>query len=72
MPDQIDGSKVTVSLPDGSTRVLEKGTTTLDLAASIGKKLAADAVAAKVNGDETDLTAPLDDGASVEIISAGT
>jgi threonyl-tRNA synthetase len=67
MPDQI-----TVSLPDGSSRVLEKGTTTADLAASIGKKLAADAVAAVVDGNEVDLNAPLNDGASVAIVTAGT
>ncbi|HVV38497.1 MAG TPA: threonine--tRNA ligase [Acidimicrobiales bacterium] len=67
MPDQI-----TISLPDGSTRTLENGTTTSDLASSIGKKLAADAVAAKVNGNEVDLSVPLEDGATVEIITAGT
>src|SRR5689334_576465 len=67
MPDQI-----TISLPDGSTREVEKGTTTADLAASIGKKLAADAVAANVNGAEVDLSVPLVDGASVAIITAGT
>ena len=67
MPDQI-----TVSLPDGSSRVVEKDTTTADLALLIGKKLAADAVAAKVNGAEVDLSVPLEDGAAVEIITAGT
>ncbi|HVT78544.1 MAG TPA: threonine--tRNA ligase [Acidimicrobiales bacterium] len=67
MPDQI-----TISLPDGSTRTLENGTTTSDLARSIGKKLAADAVAAKVDGNEVDLSVPLEDGATVEIITAGT
>ena len=40
MPDQIS-----VSLPDGSTRVLEKDATTADLAASIGPRLAKDALA---------------------------
>src|SRR5258706_211359 len=50
MPDQIS-----VSLPDGSTRVLEKDATTADLAASIGKRLAADALAAVVDGKEVDL-----------------
>ena len=67
MPDQI-----TVSLPDGSSRVVDADTTTADLAAAIGRKLAADAVAAKVNGDEVDLSVPLADGAKVEIITAGT
>jgi threonyl-tRNA synthetase len=52
--------------------VVEKDTTTADLAASIGKRLAADAVAARVNGAEVDLSVPLEDGATVEIITAGT
>ncbi|MDP1795544.1 MAG: threonine--tRNA ligase, partial [Acidimicrobiales bacterium] len=64
--------QITVSLPDGSERTLESGTTTADLAASIGKRLAADAVAAKVNGDEVDLNVPLPDGATVAIVTAGT
>ncbi len=67
MPDQI-----TVSLPDGSSRVLEKGTTTLGLAESIGPRLAADAVAAVVDGSEVDLNVALTDGASVAIVTAGT
>ncbi len=62
----------TVSLPDGSERTLENGATTADLAASIGKRLAADAVAAVVNGDEVDLGVALPDGASVAIVTAGT
>jgi threonyl-tRNA synthetase len=61
--------QITISLPDGSERTLENGTTTADLAASIGKKLAADAVAAMVNGNEVDLGVPLPDGASVAIIT---
>src|SRR5205085_9322741 len=65
-------AQISVSLPDGSTRVLEKGTTTADLAASIGKRLAADAVAAVVDGNEVDLNAPLNDGANVAIVTAGT
>jgi threonyl-tRNA synthetase len=61
--------QITISLPDGSERTLENGTTTADLAASIGKKLAADAVAAMVNGNEVDLGVPLPDGATVAIIT---
>ncbi|HUR76713.1 MAG TPA: threonine--tRNA ligase [Acidimicrobiales bacterium] len=64
--------QISVSLPDGSTRVLEKGATTAELAASIGKRLAADAVAAVVDGAEVDLGTPLADGANVAIITAGT
>src|ERR1700722_12479475 len=62
-------SEITVELPDGSARTLEKGATALDLARSIGSRLAKDAVAARVNGVLTDLTAPLADGDKVAIVT---
>jgi threonyl-tRNA synthetase len=65
-------SNITVSLPDGSERELADDATALDLAASIGSGLKKAAVAAVVDGQETDLTAPLRDGATVAIITAGT
>ena len=65
-------SNITVSLPDGSERDLPEGSTALDLAESIGKRLAKAAVAATVDGTETDLTRPLHDGATVAIITDGT
>jgi threonyl-tRNA synthetase len=67
MPDEI-----TVSLPDGSTKTVAAGTTGLDLAASIGKRLAKDAVAVKLDGELTDLTRPLPDGAKVEIVTGAS
>jgi threonyl-tRNA synthetase len=63
---------ITVTLPDGSSRELEAGATAADLAASIGRGLAKAAVAAVVDGRETDLTAPLPDGATVAIVTADT
>jgi threonyl-tRNA synthetase len=65
-------SNITVSLPDGSERELPKGSTALDLASSIGKRLAKAAVAARVDGEETALTRPLSDGATVAIITDST
>jgi len=65
-------SNITVSLPDGSERELANDATALDLAAAIGSGLKKAAVAAVVDGAETDLTASLDDGATVSIITAGT
>ena len=61
---------ITISLPDGSPRTLPAGSTALDLAASIGPRLAKAAVAARVDGVEADLATPLSDGASVAIITA--
>jgi threonyl-tRNA synthetase len=65
-------SNITVSLPDGSERELAGDATALDLAAAIGSGLKKAAVAAVVDGHETDLNAPLRDGATVAIITAGT
>jgi len=60
---------ISIRLPDGSSKELPAGSTTGDLAASIGPRLAKAAVAAKVNGAETDLYAVLPDGAEVAIIT---
>ena len=65
-------STLSVTLPDGSSRELAKGATALDLAKSIGSGLAKAAVAAVVDGFETDLTAGLSDGQEVAIITANT
>src|SRR5688572_1520218 len=65
-------SNITVTLPDGSPRQLPDGSTALDLASSIGRGLAKSAVAAVVDGTETDLTRPLRDGAKVAIVTDTT
>jgi threonyl-tRNA synthetase len=62
-------SDISVNLPDGSTRFLPAGSTVRDLAASIGAGLAKAAIAGKVDGVEVDISAPLADGARVEIIT---
>ena len=65
-------SEVLVKLPDGSTRSLESGANGHDLALSIGKRLAKDALAVRINGTEADLTQELPDGALVEILTPQT
>ena len=62
-------SDIDVELPDGSRRSLPEGSSALDLAGAIGKRLAKDALAAQVNGHLTDLTAPLPEGARVAIVT---
>jgi threonyl-tRNA synthetase len=62
-------SEVVVTLPDGSERNLAVGSTSLDLASAIGARLAKDALAATVNGSLTDLNRPLEDGATVSIVT---
>ena len=65
-------SPITITLPDGTAREYPAGTTAGDVAASIGSRLARAAVAATVNGEEVDLGRPLDDGATVAIVTDDT
>lgn len=65
-----DSSVIKVRLPDDSVRELPVGSTGLDLAQSIGKRLAQAAVATVVNGVESDLGVALADGAQVSIVTA--
>ena len=58
-----------VQLPDGSQREVPDGATVADVAAAIGKRLAKDALAGKVNGKIVDVYTPVPDGAKVEIIT---
>jgi threonyl-tRNA synthetase len=58
-----------VQLPDGSMKEVPEGATIADVAASIGKRLAKDAIAGKVNGKVVDVYAPVPDGAKVEIVT---
>ena len=63
---------VTVRLPDGSVKKLDDGATALDLAGSIGPRLAKAAVAATVDGVQVDLSTALTDGSEVAIVTAAS
>jgi threonyl-tRNA synthetase len=62
-------NEVQVTLPDGSQKAYPAGTRPLDIAAAISKRLAEDAIVAKVNGDLWDLTRPLEGDAAVQILT---
>ena len=62
-------SDIRILLPDGSERMLAEGSTGADLAASIGKRLAKDALVVVVDGEPVDLSAPLPDNAQVRIVT---
>ncbi len=65
-------SDIAVLLPDGSSRSVPAGSTAMDLAASIGSRLAKAAVAAIIDGEERDLSASLVDGSRVAIVTAAS
>jgi len=50
---------INITLPDGSIRTYEKGTTALQVAQSISEGLARNVLAAKVNGEVVDATRPI-------------
>jgi threonyl-tRNA synthetase len=58
-----------VQLPDGSIREVAENATLADVAASIGKRLAKDAIAGKINGKVVDVYTPVPEGAKIEIIT---
>jgi threonyl-tRNA synthetase len=60
---------VKVTLPDGSTKVVPRGTTVRQVAESIGPRLARDAWAGKWNGKVVDLVLPLEADGTLEIIT---
>ena len=63
--------KVTITLPDGSRRDFDGPVTGADLAASIGPRLAKDALAVVVDGALRDLAREIDRDARVEIVTRG-
>jgi len=61
---------ITVTLPDGSTKTVPQGSRPMDIAKSIGPRLADDAVVARVNGQLYDLTRPFEGDAKLEILTS--
>jgi threonyl-tRNA synthetase len=62
----------TFRLPDGSERSFDNSVTGEDIAGAIGKSLARDAVAIRVDGELWDLTRNIADDAAIEIITRDT
>jgi threonyl-tRNA synthetase len=62
-------SEITLTLPDGSQQRAPAGITPLEVAKSLSRRLAEEAVAARVNGDLVDLTRPLAENTRLEILT---
>ena len=60
---------ITITLPDGSTKEIERSTTVLQVAESIGAGLARAALAGRVDGRAVDLSYPVTSDAAVEILT---
>ncbi|MDO8847502.1 MAG: threonine--tRNA ligase [Coriobacteriia bacterium] len=61
--------EISVTLPDGSALGVPEGATVLDVAEKIGSRLAAAALAGRIDGRMVDMRATVIDGARIEIIT---
>jgi threonyl-tRNA synthetase len=61
-----------VKLPDGNQLEIEPGQKAREVAAKIGKRLARDAVVAKLDGELIDLEAPLNGGGDFEVVTSAS
>lgn len=64
--------QINIQFPDGNSKEFDKGTTTEDIAQSISPGLRKKAVAGKFNGQIVDLTRPLEEDGSIEIVTPGS
>src|SRR5210317_354798 len=60
---------INITLPDKSVRQVEKGTTAMDIARSISEGLARNVLSAKVNGEVIDANRPINEDASLSLLT---
>ncbi len=61
---------IQITLPDGATRDVPRGTTAAQVASQIGPRLAKDALVARADGELIDLSRPLDRNLKLSILTA--
>ncbi|MGD6773178.1 threonine--tRNA ligase [Staphylococcus simulans] len=64
--------KISITFPDGNSSEFDKGITTEEIAQTISPGLRKKAVAGKFNGQMVDLTRPLEEDGSIEIVTPGS
>ena len=69
MAEAAESSKVTITLPDGSTRDFAGPVTGAEVAADIGPGLAKAALAIKIDGQLADLSATISHSVAVEVVT---
>jgi threonyl-tRNA synthetase len=60
---------INITLPDGSIRAVQPGTTALDIAKSISEGLARNVLAAKVNGEVIDAMRPIQKDSTLQLLT---
>jgi threonyl-tRNA synthetase len=62
-------SNIQLTFPDGTTKEFSQGVTALEVAKSIGPRLAAESLAARVDGRLIDISSPLNESAPIQFIT---
>ncbi|MGK9367890.1 threonine--tRNA ligase [Melioribacter sp. Ez-97] len=65
----MNNDKINIKFPDGSVKEFPKGITAMQIAESISKRLAEEALVAKINGAVKDLSTQINDDAEVQILT---
>ena len=60
---------INITLPDGSVRQYDKGTTPMQIALSISEGLARNVLAAEVNGEVWDASRPIEHDSTVKLLT---
>tara|TARA_B100000508_G_scaffold138385_1_gene134376 strand:- start:59741 stop:61681 length:1941 start_codon:yes stop_codon:yes gene_type:complete len=60
---------VNITLPDGTVKEVEKGTTAMDVAKSISEGLARNVLAAEVNGEVIDSMRPIEEDSTLKLLT---
>jgi threonyl-tRNA synthetase len=61
---------IQITLPDGATREVQRGTTAAEIARQISPRLAKEALVARADGELVDLSRPLEHNAKISILTA--
>ncbi|MGH9358093.1 MAG: threonine--tRNA ligase [Terriglobia bacterium] len=61
--------QIQITFPDGSSREFPRSTTALEVAKSIGPRLAAEALVAKADGRLVDLSTPLEESGPIQFVT---
>ena len=61
--------RIKITLPDGSSKSYDKGVTGIEVAKSIGPRLAKDAVAIEIDGKISDLDEKINEDSKIRIVT---
>ena len=63
---------IKITLPDNSVKIVPSGTTSYEIAETIGPRLASDVLVAKINGELKDLALPIQNDSTLELLTGAS